>query len=214
MFYEKYDYFFSSSPEPIYLTLTQENEEIRLTGIKELVENAFETDSVVLESTDEDYYFISIAKHKELRVLKLYKPSDNAANYNLEHDSNNRILSYSDKPIDETINYDNMYWLWDDDFDSESWKEYLNKELIAFVSSGNSVEKKEVRIKETNKFFDKLLRSQKAIKNKRLYEVQEKTDSEWITINKPQLIEIDFSSDNIVLRDRDKNKSRCYFVEV
>lgn len=190
----------STSPSGTTLSVTRENNEVRLTGFEDffVVNDVNEVDQIVLECIDDGRskrYLLDYLKCLSTRVLQSYDSKDSCANYQVNFNKKEISNPSGTVSVRETIQlteinppierYDNAYWLWDDSFDAERWQELLNCELeITFIARG-IVCNKIIRICKNGKSFKKIMKARTSSSNrleyqeKELYEIQELNGEEW-----------------------------------
>lgn len=220
-FYQKKDYFYSSSPTPFSLSVTRENNEVRLTGFSDhLPKNVKETDYIVLEAlnaeTENVIYLFDTVQNPDVVVLQKFTASDDENNYDKSNNTKG-IIQFSLKS-GATPKQENAYWMWDDNCTEEIRALILNCSIKACFAINGAVNEKTIRIISANDTFPKLL---KAISNsnnavetqeKMLYFIEEETDTGWkrITDLRPSVLEITYMESHIVVSDRDNNSFVYY----
>ena len=120
VFYQKRDYFQLSSPESFMLSVTRENNEVRLTGFSDHLPNDVkETDYVVLEAFDtedgEVIYLFDTIQNPNIIVLQKFSSGDDETNYDKGRNANG-VIQFSLKPY-AMPKLQNAYWMWDDNSD-------------------------------------------------------------------------------------------------
>lgn len=190
----------SNSHSGTTLSVTRENNEVRLTGFEDFfaVNDVKEVDQIVLECVDDGVtkrYLLDYVKCLFTRVLQSYEAKDNCANYEVNFNRKEITSPSGTVSVRETIqlseiippieDYENVYWLWDDSFSEERWEELIDCELeITFVAKG-IVSKKIVRIGKLGRKFNKIMKARTSSSNKleyqekELYCIQELVDGEW-----------------------------------
>lgn len=221
VFYQKKDYFRLSEPESFMLSVTRENNEVRLTGFSDhLPDDVKETDYVVLEAFDTEdggiAYLFDTIQNPNLVVLQKFSAADDETNYDKSRNAKG-VIQFSLKP-NAAPKYQNAYWMWDDNSTAESRAQIMNTPLKAFFAIRGTVEQKTIRIVPTNDTFPKLLKaisnSNNAIETqeKELYFIEEKTENGWeqLTDIRPTWLEIIYMNTHIVISDRDNNSFVYY----
>lgn len=221
VFYQKKDYFSLSEPVSFMLSVTRENNEVRLTGFSDyLPDDVKETDYVVLEAfdteDDEIIYLFDTIKNPNLIVLQKFTAGDDESNYDKSRNSSG-VIQFSLK-AGAAPKYQNAYWMWDDNSTTEIRTHIIDSPIKAFFALRGTVEQKTIRIISANDTFPKLLKaisnSNNAIEtqNKTLYFIEEKTKNGWerLTNIRPTWIEIIYMDTHIVVSDRDNNSFVYY----
>lgn len=221
VFYQKKDYFRLSEPEPFMLSVTRENNEVRLTGFSDHLPNDVkETDYVVLEAFDtengEIVYLFDTVQNPNLFVLQKLSAADDETNYDKSRNAKG-VIQFSLKE-NATPKHQNAYWMWDDNSTTEIRAHIINIPITAFFAIRGDVEKKTIRIVPINDTFPKLLKaisnSNNAIETqeKELYFIEEKTESGWVQLAdiRPTWLEIIYMNTHIVVSDRDNNSFVYY----
>ena len=221
VFYQKKDYFNLSEPESFMLSVTRENNEVRLTGFSDhLPDGVKETDYVVLEAIDtengEIVYLFDTIQNPDLLVLQKLSAADDETNYDKSRNAKG-VIQFSLKE-NATPKHQNAYWMWDDNSTAEIRAHIINTPITAFFAIRGDVEKKIIRIISANDTFPKLL---KAISNsnnsietqeKELYFIEEETETGWVRLTdiRPTWLEIIYMNTHIVVSDRDNNSFVYY----
>ncbi len=221
VFYQKKDYFRLSEPESFMLSVTRENNEVRLTGFSDhLPDDVKETDYVVLEAFDTEdggiAYLFDTIQNPNLVVLQKFSAADDETNYDKSRNAKG-VIQFSLKP-NAAPKYQNAYWMWDDNSTAESRAQIMNTPIKAFFAIRGTVEQKTIRIVPTNDTFPKLLKaisnSNNAIETqeKELYFIEEKTENGWEQLAdiRPTWLEIIYMNTHIVISDRDNNSFVYY----
>lgn len=220
-FYVKNEYFNSNTPTAFMLSVTRENNEVRLTGFSEILPyDVKETDYVVLEAFDTDagdvVYLFDVVKSPDIMVLQKLSPSDDEANYDKSHNAKG-VIQFSLKP-EAKEKYENAYWLWDDNCSQSIYEKIIDNPIEAFFTIKGVVEQKLIRIKPINDTFLKLLRaisnSNNAVETqeKALFYIEEQVQGEWkkMTDIKPSWLEVTYMQSHVVISDRDNNSFVYY----
>ena len=221
VFYQKKDYFNLSEPESFMLSVTRENNEVRLTGFSDhLPDGVKETDYVVLEAIDNEngeiVYLFDTIQNPNLLVLQKLSAADDETNYDKSRNAKG-VIQFSLKE-NATPKHQNAYWMWDDNSTTEIRAHIINIPITAFFAIRGDVEKKIIRIISANDTFPKLL---KAISNsnnsietqeKELYFIEEETETGWVRLTdiRPTWLEIIYMNTHIVVSDRDNNSFVYY----
>ena len=221
VFYQKKDYFRLSEPESFMLSVTRENNEVRLTGFSDhLPDDVKETDYVVLEAFDTEdggiAYLFDTIQNPNLVVLQKFSAADDETNYDKSRNSKG-VIQFSLK-LNAAPKYQNAYWMWDDNSTAEIRAQIMNTPIKAFFAIRGTVEQKTIRIVPTNDTFPKLLKaisnSNNAIETqeKELYFIEEKTENGWEQLAdiRPTWLEIIYMNTHIVISDRDNNSFVYY----
>lgn len=221
VFYQKKDFFNRSEPESFMLSVTRENNEVRLTGFSDhLPHDVKETDYVVLEAIDiengEIVYLFDTIQNPNLLVLQKLSAADDETNYEKSRNAKG-VIQFSLK-ANATPKYQNAYWMWDDNSTAEIRAQIINNPIKAFFAIRGDVEQKTIRIVPANDTFPKLLKaisnSNNAIETqeKALYFIEEKTENGWarLTDVRPTWLEIIYMNTHIVVSDRDNNSFVYY----
>ena len=221
VFYQKKDYFRLSEPESFMLSVTRENNEVRLTGFSDHLPNDVkETDYVVLEAFDTEddgiVYLFDTIQNPNLIVLQKLSAADDETNYDKSRNAKG-VIQFSLKP-NAAPKYQNAYWMWDDNSTAEIRAQIMNTPIKAFFAIRGNVEQKTIRIVPTNDTFPKLLKaisnSNNAIETqeKELYFIEEKTENGWEQLAdiRPTWLEIIYMNTHIVISDRDNNSFVYY----
>ncbi len=220
-FFHKNDYFDNDTPTPFILSVTKENNEVRLTGFSEqLPKETKETDEVVLEAVDIDsdrvVYFFDVIQKNNVMVFQKLEASDDVECY--EQSTNSKgVIKFALKS-DAVSKHNNAYWAWDDHISQETFEQYINKPIDAVLAFKGRVVKKKIRIKSTNVLFNKLLRAQSNTNNavevqeRELYIIQEEVADGWSVaagIN-ADLLEIRLDNNQVIISDRSVNSFTYY----
>lgn len=221
VFYQKKDYFRLSEPESFMLSVTRENNEVRLTGFSDHLPNDVkETDYVVLEAFDTEddgiVYLFDTIQNPNLIVLQKLSAADDETNYDKSRNAKG-VIQFSLKPNAEP-KYQNAYWMWDDNSTAEIRAQIMNTPIKAFFAIRGTVAQKTIRIVPANDIFPKLLKaisnSNNAIETqeKELYFIEEKTENGWKQLAdiRPTWLEIIYMNTHIVVSDRDNNSFVYY----
>lgn len=220
-FFQKQEYYRTSAPEPFMLSVTKENNEVRLTGFSEHLPNdVTEVDYVVLEAIEAAdgsvVYLFDTIKHPNIIVLAKFSADDDADNYNKTRNAKGTIqftLQHN-----ATAKQENAYWMWDDNCAPEVRSKIIDTPVEAYFSIKGSVKKRTIRIVPANVSFPKLLKAMSNTNNtvetqeKALYFIEEYTDNGWIkSVNAgASLLEITYMESHIVVSDREANSFVCY----
>ena len=221
VFYQKKDYFNLSDPESFMLSVTRENNEVRLTGFSDhLPDDVKETDYVVLEAIDaengEIVYLFDTIQNPNLLVLQKFSAADDETNYDKSRNAKG-VIQFSLK-ANATSKHQNAYWMWDDNSTAEIRTQIINNPIKAFFAIRGGVEQKTIRIVPANDTFPKLLKaisnSNNAIETqeKALYFIEEETENGWVRLPdiRPTWLEITYMNTHIVVSDRDNNSFVYY----
>lgn len=221
LFYQKKDYYQQTNPQSFMLSVTKENDEVRLTGFSRyLPDNIKETDSIVLEAFDiEDgsvVYLFDIIQNPNLVVFQKLSDYDDETNYDKGSNEKGVIQFYLKD--NAAPKYQNVYWMWDDNSSEEIHDKLINSPLKAYFAIHGVVEEKIVRIVPANATFPKLLRAISNSKNttvtqeKAIYFVEEQTENGWekMVDIQPALLEIVYADTHIVVTDRENNSFVYY----
>lgn len=221
VFYQKKDYFRLSEPESFMLSVTRENNEVRLTGFSDhLPKDVKETDYVVLEAFDteggEIVYLFDTIQNPNLVVLQKLSAADDETNYDKSHNAKG-VIQFSLKP-NATPKHRNAYWMWDDNSTAEIRAQIMNTPIKAFFAIRGTIEQKTIRIVPANDTFPKLMKaisnSNNAIETqeKAIYFIEEKTENGWEQLAdiRPTWLEIIYMNTHIVVSDRDNNSFVYY----
>lgn len=182
------------------LTVTRENNEVRLTGFEDffVTNDVNEVDQIVIECVDtgvDRHYLLDYIKCLNTRVLQSFEAKDSCENYQVSFNKKEIKNPSGTISVRETIQlsdispaieqFDNAYWLWDDSFDEDRWSEILGKEIeIVYVAKGKVVTKT-IKIFRINKTFKKILKAKTSSSNKleyqdkELYSILELRNGEW-----------------------------------
>lgn len=215
----------NSKNKEIELSLTKENNEVRLTGFGTyFIDNDIkETDELVFivnVYNDKTENTLRLIKKNNIRVLQKYSANDNANNFDIK-DRRATMKTETEGVILE--NYDNAYWFWDDSFDHEKIKTTNNSRINALFSYSYKGErrcdKKTIRFNKINKSFPKLMKamlssgSKEYTQEKELYTLEEYENNSWHTVNidisGPW--EIFYDKDRVVFTERNEN-SMCMYI--
>lgn len=220
-FYQKQDYFRLSNPEAFMLSVTKENNEVRLTGFSEHLPNdVTEVDYIVLEAIEaadgKVIYLFDTVKHPNVIVLSKFTADDDADNYNKTRNAKGTI-QFTLQP-NATIKQENAYWMWDDNCIPEVRSKIIGTPVEAYFSFKGSVTKRTIRIIPANISFPKLLKAMSNTNNtvetqeKALYFIEEYTDNGWTRLINPgaPLLEITYMESHVVVSDREANSFVCY----
>lgn len=221
VFYQKRDYFTFEHPESFMLSVTRENNEVRLTGFSEhLPDNVKETDYVVLEAFDsvdgKVVYLFDTVQNPNIIVLQKHVASDDESNYDKSRNAKG-VIQFALKE-NAVPKQENAYWMWDDNSTQDLLETIVGSSIKAYFAIKGKTEEKIIRIISANVTFPKLL---KAISNsnnavetqeKTLYFIEEKTEDGWRRMEniRPTWLEITYMKTHIVITDRDNN-SFVYF---
>lgn len=221
VFYQKKDYFNLPEPESFMLSVTKENNEVRLTGFSDhLPGDVKETDYVVLEAFEgengEIVYLFDTIQNPHLLVLQKFSAADDETNYEKSRNAKG-VIQFSLRDS-ATPKYENAYWMWDDNSTTEIRNQIINTPIKAFFAIRGTVEQRTIRIVPANDTFPKLL---KAISNsnntvetqeKALYFIEEETKNGWVRLSdiRPTWLEITYMNTHVVVSDRDNNSFVYY----
>lgn len=221
VFYQKKEYFNQSNPNSFMLSVTRENNEVRLTGFSEhLPDDVKETDYIVLEAIESEngdvvYLFDTVQKPTVI-VLQKHTATDDGSNYNKSRNAKGVIqFSLKEEAVPKASS---AYWMWDDSSTNEIREKFIGPPIKAYFAIRGVTEEKCIRIVSANATFPKLL---KAISNsnnavetqeKALYYIEEQTEEGWIKMEniRPALLEITYMDTHIVISDRDNNSFVYY----
>ena len=221
VFYQKKEYFHSPSPRSFLLSVTRENNEVRLTGFSDhLPKNVKETDYIVLEALNADsdniIYLFDTVQNPDVIVLQRFASSDDENNYSKGRNANG-VIQFTLNPNAEP-KQQNAYWMWDDNCSSETRALILDSPIKAYFAINGMVKEKTIRIASANDTFPKLLKALSNSNNtvetqdKELYFIEEEMDTGWkrITNLRPNVLEITYMESHIVISDRDNNSFAYY----
>jgi hypothetical protein len=220
-FFQKQEYYRTSTPEPFMLSVTKENNEVRLTGFSDhLPKDVTEVDYVVLEAIKAAdgsvVYLFDTIKHPNIVVLASFSADDDADNYNKTY-SPKGTIQFSLMP-NATAKLNNAYWFWDDNCQDTVRSEIIGKPIEAYFSFRGTVTKRTVRIVPANATFPKLLKAMSNTNNtvetqeKELYFIEEQLDGAWqkLTSASSSLLEITYVGTHLIVSDRETNSFVCY----
>lgn len=182
------------------LTVTRENNEVRLTGFEDffVTNGVNEVDQIVIECVDtgsDKHYMLDYIKCLNTRVFQSFEVKDSCANYQVSFNKKEIKNSSGTVSVRKTIQlsdispaieqYDNAYWLWDDSFNETKWGEILGKEMEIVYIAKSKVVTKTIKILKLNKTFKKILKAKTSSSNKleyqdkELYSILELKNGEW-----------------------------------
>lgn len=182
------------------LTVTRENNEVRLTGFEDffVTNDVNEVDQIVIECMDEGtdkHYLLDYVKCFNTRVFQSFEAKDSCENYNITFNKKKIKNPSGTTSVRETIQlseikpaiqqFDNAYWLWDDSFDENRWSEILGKEIEIVYAAKGKVLVRKIKISKMNKSFKKILKAKTSSSNKleyqdkELYSILELKNGEW-----------------------------------
>ena len=221
VFYQKKEYFNQPNPNSFMLSVTRENNEVRLTGFSEHLPNDVkETDYIVLEAIESGsgdvVYLFDTVKQPTVIVLQKHAATDDESNYNKSHNAKG-VIQFTLKE-DAVPKASNAYWMWDDNSTNEIRGKFVGPPIKAYFAIRGIAEEKCVRIVSSGVTFPKLLKaisnSNNAIETqeKALYYIEEQTEDGWMKMDniRPTLLEITYMDSHIVISDRDSNSFVYY----
>ena len=177
----------SDEADDLVLTLTNENNEARITGITSfIIDNDIqEIDDLILECIEtpaSTEYWIGFFQRLNSRVLQLCERGDESSDYIMKKKENNQITFQERDDLEEYS--EKNYWLWDDHFNENRWNDIVGKEIEAVFICDNQILKKRIRIIDSKKNIKKLIKAQSRSKlvetEKKLYRIEELKDGNWV----------------------------------
>lgn len=212
LFFLKSQYYSQLDPQPLYMSVTKENDEVRFTGFSEYLPfDIKETDSMVLEaienSNGEVVYLLDFIKSENILVLQAYSEKDDLVNYTQNINSRGNIQLEFISKTNTNSKSSKMYWLWDS---RENLQIPIDLPIKAKINYGGLPVNKTIRFKDSGQSFKKLMKAMSnsnrkiEFQEKKLYIIEELISNDWMPLSdiNYSVLELIFNGSFVMVLDR------------